>query len=66
MTNERAKRLMLQLLSRLIDESLAAKEALREKKIGIDSVEKAIFRVSEVTDALEDLLSLSTWGRKDA
>jgi len=66
MTDERAKRLMIQLLSRLIDESLAAKEVLQQKKIGTDSVEKAIFRVSEVTDALEDLLSLSRWGRKDA
>lgn len=66
MTQEKAKRLMLQLLSRLIDESLEAKEVLNEKKIGSDDVEKAIYRVGETANYLEDLLYLAKRGRKDA
>lgn len=66
MTDEKAKRLMRQLLSRLIDQAQEAKEILDKKQLGRDT-EKAISRVSEMADALEDLLSLTQWGkRKDA
>lgn len=63
MTQEKAKRLMLQLLSRMIDEASEAKQVLREKHFGADT-EKAISKVSELADALEDLLSLTRWGKK--